>query len=51
MQNCSYLETVGVCFDSLFLQISNKSMAEPGADQVSQEKQVYKNPFEKKEEK
>ena len=48
MQKCSYLETVGVCFDSLFLQISNESMAEPGAHQVSQEKQVYKHPFKKK---
>ena len=41
-----YLKAVGVCFDCLFLQISDKSVAEFGTYQVCQEKQVYERAWE-----
>ena len=41
-----YLKTVSVSFDCFFLQISNKSVAEPGTHDVSQEKQVHKNAWQ-----
>jgi len=43
MNDINYLQTVSISLDSLFLQISYKSVAKPWAENVSYKEKVYED--------